>query len=702
MSGEWKFTTLKQTFFCYRVYADDEFVQENSPWEQAFSTRYGVDMKVYRENVLKDLNFLFPDSVLKRQHTMWRWKKALFDSVGEFFCIGRFFRVVGVPLPKDKLHCWFGDTLCAMDECDVVGTYNGGREDLDIDEGDNSFFHLDSIAAVREKLDGIRFVRRDESDGSFMCGAGVRFPIVDDIELAEWVGDKFFSLYPIGLPTFTTKEGVVYHAHNYLHPGEFIESTGNRFLKIEGMMLLMKEGSRYVEKRVKHKPSIELENYGNMSGVWEFELSVYTGTFSPVRPRPGKKFSWLATFNTIASISQLPITSIPQYDIRTIHLGPYEGNFQRRGDGSLSIDSGFRTMGSRLCHINEDPRPVLEGEIDAGDVLWYMSNLPPVCVPIMHPVRTSMPPRIITSVKALVYDPSDKTFVTLKEHDSRSYGLPGGRIELGESAANALDRELKEELGVTGVDVAFVGSHKSEEGGTVYYSMMYVLIMNKIQINSPFPVKYLPWCDPPLDGHEHYFPSQLNYLAHVFSDPLEFYGYSGRDRRATLDGDLVTIATRPCADNIALASKVLQLEHGSLHNFCWKIGVTPYTLLPFLFKQPWAIIKFPKTIIPGSEVNLVGPGRGVVKFRLPEKGEGELVPVDGMVVWDGGWVTNSPNFILEQQVLALLREHNWRTFSQLNIALAGALTPEFMTSRVGRLWKKEPAKKTRYKSLYKV
>lgn len=42
----------------------------------------------------------------------------------------------------------------------------------------------------------------------------------------------------------------------------------------------------------------------------------------------------------------------------------------------------------------------------------------------------------------------DNRLLVLKEEDNESYLMPGGRAEAGESAEQALCRELKEELGV--------------------------------------------------------------------------------------------------------------------------------------------------------------------------------------------------------------------------------------------------------------
>jgi ADP-ribose pyrophosphatase YjhB (NUDIX family) len=64
--------------------------------------------------------------------------------------------------------------------------------------------------------------------------------------------------------------------------------------------------------------------------------------------------------------------------------------------------------------------------------------------------------RPIVTVGGLVFNPSGQVLMIRTHKWSNLWGIPGGKIELGESSEAALIRELKEETDLDVTDVRFV------------------------------------------------------------------------------------------------------------------------------------------------------------------------------------------------------------------------------------------------------
>ncbi|MBU4246105.1 MAG: NUDIX domain-containing protein [Nanoarchaeota archaeon] len=60
-------------------------------------------------------------------------------------------------------------------------------------------------------------------------------------------------------------------------------------------------------------------------------------------------------------------------------------------------------------------------------------------------------------VGALIFNTIGKLFLMKSHKWGGNYVIPGGHIELGESAVNALKREIKEETGLDIFDIEFIG-----------------------------------------------------------------------------------------------------------------------------------------------------------------------------------------------------------------------------------------------------
>ncbi len=61
------------------------------------------------------------------------------------------------------------------------------------------------------------------------------------------------------------------------------------------------------------------------------------------------------------------------------------------------------------------------------------------------------------TVGALIFNPEGKLFLMKSHKWGGKYVIPGGHIELGESAKDALLREIKEETGLDIFDIEFIG-----------------------------------------------------------------------------------------------------------------------------------------------------------------------------------------------------------------------------------------------------
>ena len=76
----------------------------------------------------------------------------------------------------------------------------------------------------------------------------------------------------------------------------------------------------------------------------------------------------------------------------------------------------------------------------------------PHSLPGMVPQTSALgdPPPLVACVGAVVRDPSGRLLLIQRGHDPHrgSWSLPGGRVEAGETAAEAVVREVREETGL--------------------------------------------------------------------------------------------------------------------------------------------------------------------------------------------------------------------------------------------------------------
>ena len=76
------------------------------------------------------------------------------------------------------------------------------------------------------------------------------------------------------------------------------------------------------------------------------------------------------------------------------------------------------------------------------------------------------PSRILPSVTAFVQNDAGELLM-LKRADNHHWAIPGGKMEIGESATQAVVREVQEETGVEVAVESLIGAYSDPAGGVV-------------------------------------------------------------------------------------------------------------------------------------------------------------------------------------------------------------------------------------------
>src|SRR3954471_20379440 len=92
------------------------------------------------------------------------------------------------------------------------------------------------------------------------------------------------------------------------------------------------------------------------------------------------------------------------------------------------------------------------------------------------PPQTVTTPHPITTVGALIFNPSREVLMIRTHKWSNLWGIPGGKIKLNESAEDALRREVREETGLEISDIGFVLVQDCIQSKEFYREAHFVLL----------------------------------------------------------------------------------------------------------------------------------------------------------------------------------------------------------------------------------
>ena len=113
--------------------------------------------------------------------------------------------------------------------------------------------------------------------------------------------------------------------------------------------------------------------------------------------------------------------------------------------------------------------------------------------------------------RAVIVD--DNKLLLCKRKDRDYYFLPGGHVEFGEKAEDALKREIKEELGVEAGDVKFIGAMENffTEDGTPHheFNIFFTASLSANKIESCEEHICFHWADAANLARENIVPEKL-------------------------------------------------------------------------------------------------------------------------------------------------------------------------------------------------
>lgn len=154
---------------------------------------------------------------------------------------------------------------------------------------------------------------------------------------------------------------------------------------------------------------------------------------------------------------------------RTAFIGDMVHDIEAAHDGgvkAIAVLSGFDPADKLLA-----ARP----DLIAGSLGDLRAFIPPPSTPTSFPVST---------VGALMYDSTDRVLMVQSHKWGNRWGIPGGKINRGESSEEAVRREVREETGLDLDDVQFAMVQDCIDSGE-FMTPVHFLLLNYVALARP-------------------------------------------------------------------------------------------------------------------------------------------------------------------------------------------------------------------------
>ncbi len=154
-----------------------------------------------------------------------------------------------------------------------------------------------------------------------------------------------------------------------------------------------------------------------------------------------------------------------EHDIETAHHG---------GVHSCAVLTGYNTLaqlraarpGLIVEHLGELRRALEEGGLDFGAAVDHRSSRQ----------KTAAPGLPIPTVGGLIFNRAGEVLMVKTHKWSDKWGIPGGKIQWGETSPAALRREIREETGLKVADIQFVLAQDCVRSKEFYRDAHFILL----------------------------------------------------------------------------------------------------------------------------------------------------------------------------------------------------------------------------------